>query len=94
MPVRILTAAQVCRALPMDLAIEGMKRAYQRLSMGQAVMPLRTLGEILAGRKRGRSSAGEITYFKSCGLAVQDAVAAGIVLRQAAAHNLGTMVDL
>ncbi len=52
------------------------------------------LGEILAGRKRGRSSAGEITYFKSCGLAVQDAVAAGIALKRALSQGLGTVLEL
>ena len=52
------------------------------------------LGEILAGRKPGRSSPAQTTYFKSCGLAVQDAVAAGIALEQATARNLGTLVNL
>ncbi len=72
---------------------------------GDLVLPIRKgeipasrihaeLGEILAGRKRGRTSADEITYFKSCGLAVQDAVAAGIALKQALAQGLGTVVEL
>ncbi|MBI3697859.1 MAG: ornithine cyclodeaminase family protein [Acidobacteria bacterium] len=52
------------------------------------------LGEVLAGRKPARSSPAQITYFKSCGLAVQDAVAAGIALEQATARNLGTLVNL
>ncbi len=52
------------------------------------------LGEILAGRKPGRSSPAQITCFKSCGLAVQDAAAAGIALEQAVARNLGTPVNL
>ena len=72
---------------------------------GDLVIPIRNgevpashihaeLGEILAGRKRGRTSPNEITYFKSCGLAVQDAVAANIVLKQALAANLGAVVNL
>ncbi len=52
------------------------------------------LGEILAGLKPGRTSPQQITFFKSVGLAVQDAVAARIVLHNALAANLGTEVDL
>lgn len=52
------------------------------------------LGEIIAGRKPGRTSPDQITYFKSCGVAVQDAVAARLALEQAVTHNLGTMVSL
>ena len=52
------------------------------------------LGEIIAGLKPGRSSEQQITYFKSVGLAVQDAVAARIVLHNALAANLGTEAAL
>jgi ornithine cyclodeaminase/alanine dehydrogenase-like protein (mu-crystallin family) len=38
----ILTAEDVCKALPMNEAIEGMKSAYAALSDGRAVVPLRT----------------------------------------------------
>ncbi len=52
------------------------------------------LGEIIAGQKPGRTSPAQITFFKSVGLAVQDAAAAQIVLRNALAANLGTEVAL
>ncbi|MFQ5410143.1 MAG: ornithine cyclodeaminase family protein [Anaerolineales bacterium] len=52
------------------------------------------LGEIVAGTKPGRTSDDQITYFKSCGVAVQDAVAAGIALAEAERLGLGTTVTL
>ena len=45
------------------------------------------LGEIVLGRKMGRQSDDEITYFKSVGIAVQDAMAAQLALENA--HKLG-----
>lgn len=52
------------------------------------------LGEIVAGHKPGRTSPEQITLFKSVGNAVQDAAATGIILRNAAAQQLGTYVNL
>jgi ornithine cyclodeaminase len=51
------------------------------------------LGELVLGRKAGRQSADEITYFKSVGLAVQDALAAQLALENARKMNLGREVD-
>ena len=47
------------------------------------------LGEILLGRKEGRTSDEQITFFKSVGVAVQDAMAAQTALRNAKAQGLG-----
>lgn len=52
------------------------------------------LGEILNDKKEGRQSADEITYFKSCGVAVQDAIAASIALKNAEAMTIGTLLDM
>lgn len=52
------------------------------------------LGEIINGHKAGRETEDEITFFKSVGLAAQDAAAAGAVLREAEARGLGTVVEL
>ncbi len=52
------------------------------------------LGEIISGSKPGRTSPQQITFFKSVGLAAQDAVAARIVLHNALAANLGTEATL
>ncbi len=52
------------------------------------------LGEIVLGLKRGRIDEEQVTYFKSVGVAVQDAVAARIALSNAVMANLGLEVDL
>ena len=51
------------------------------------------LGEVVLGQKQGRQTRAEITYFKSVGIAVQDAMAAQVVLTNARKMNLGTEVD-
>ena len=52
------------------------------------------LGEVAAGKKPGRGSVREITYFKSVGNAVQDVSVAQAVYRRARGENLGQEVDL
>ena len=50
------------------------------------------LGEIVLGRKPGRSSPEQITFYKSVGVAVQDALAAQLALQNARTQRLGTDV--
>jgi ornithine cyclodeaminase len=52
------------------------------------------IGELLVGGVAGRSSADEITIFKSLGLAVEDLAAAELVLGRAEAEDAGTVVSL
>ena len=52
------------------------------------------LGEIVASTKLGRQSTEEVTFFKSVGLAVQDAAAAAAALKKAEELGLGTVVGL
>ena len=52
------------------------------------------IGEIVNGDKPGRQSDSEITFFKSVGVAVQDAVAGAAVLAAAEAKGLGGLADL
>jgi ornithine cyclodeaminase/alanine dehydrogenase-like protein (mu-crystallin family) len=52
------------------------------------------LGELLIGAAEGRRSDGELTVFKSLGLAVEDLAAAEHVLRRAEAENVGAVVSL
>jgi ornithine cyclodeaminase len=52
------------------------------------------LGELLIGRARGRSSPSEVTIFKSLGMAVEDVVAATLVVSRARAAGLGQSFDL
>jgi ornithine cyclodeaminase/alanine dehydrogenase-like protein (mu-crystallin family) len=52
------------------------------------------LGEIVAGKATGRTSAHEVTLFKSVGVAIQDLAAATRVLEQAEVRGFGRMVQL
>lgn len=52
------------------------------------------IGEIVNGDKPGRQADDEITFFKSVGVAVQDAVAAAAVLKEAETRDLGLLVDM
>jgi len=51
------------------------------------------LGELVLGKVSGRESQEEITYFKSVGIAVQDAMAAQVALNNAHKMNIGTEVN-
>ena len=52
------------------------------------------LGELVRGDKPGRTSAAQITLYKSVGVAVQDVAAAALVLEAARARGIGTDIDL
>jgi ornithine cyclodeaminase/alanine dehydrogenase-like protein (mu-crystallin family) len=71
---------------------------------GDLIQPLRAglfkeshicgeLGEVILEKVPGRQSAEEITYFKSVGVAVQDAMAAQVALHNARRMNIGREVD-
>ncbi|MCZ6777108.1 MAG: ornithine cyclodeaminase family protein [Ignavibacteria bacterium] len=47
------------------------------------------LGELVLGKKKGRESADEITFFKSVGMSVQDIVVANAVYKKALDNNVG-----
>ena len=52
------------------------------------------LGELVRGDRPGRTSADQITLYKSVGVAVQDVAAAALVLEAARARGIGTDIDL
>ncbi|HWI20232.1 MAG TPA: ornithine cyclodeaminase family protein [Vicinamibacterales bacterium] len=52
------------------------------------------IGELVLGRVPGRSTASEITIFKSLGMAVEDVVAADLVFRRASESGAGTELTL
>jgi alanine dehydrogenase len=71
---------------------------------GDLILPIRAglfgedhihaeLGEIVLGKRSGRQSVDEVTYFKSVGVAVQDAMAASLALANARKMGLGHEVD-
>ncbi len=80
-------------------------RASALEEAGDLLLPLRAgligedhlasdLGSLLLGRVAGRSSADEVTLFKSVGVAIQDLCAAARVLETARRTGLGTPVRL
>ena len=52
------------------------------------------VGDVVLGRAAGRSSAAEVTVFKSLGLAVEDVVAADLVLSRAVEQGAGAELTL
>lgn len=52
------------------------------------------IGEVITGEQAGRTHPDQITYFKSVGVAVQDAAAAAMALRNAERENIGIEVAL
>jgi ornithine cyclodeaminase len=52
------------------------------------------VGELAAGTRLGRASREQITVYKSVGVAAEDAAAAALVLRHAAARGLGQRVEI
>jgi ornithine cyclodeaminase len=52
------------------------------------------IGELISGAKPGRTSAEQITLYKSVGVAVQDAVAARLVLDAAEKQGVGREVEV
>jgi len=72
---------------------------------GDLIQPLRAglispqhihseIGEIVLGLKAGRANPDQVTFFKSVGLAVQDAAAARLAMENALRMGLGQRVDL
>lgn len=53
-----------------------------------------TLGEVLSGKKQGRTDADAITLFDSTGMGLQDVAAAAAIYRRARARNAGTRLTL
>ena len=60
--------------------------------MGLAEDSMTELGDLVLGKASGRQSKEEITFFKSVGVAVQDAMAAQLALQNAEKFGLGTEV--
>jgi ornithine cyclodeaminase len=52
------------------------------------------IGELVSGTRPGRTSADQLTLYKSVGVAVQDAAAAALVLAAARDRGSGTEITL
>jgi ornithine cyclodeaminase len=66
-------------------------RAVEERGIGPGHI-LAELGELLVGAHEGRRHAGELTLFKSLGLAVEDLAAATLCVERARARGIGTEV--
>ncbi len=88
----------VCRAL---VVVDSRRAAWEEA--GDLIQPMQAglidrehihaeLGELVLGRCPGRTDDQQITFFKSVGLAVQDAVAARLALENATRLKLGQAV--
>ena len=97
--VREVPAETVCRALAV---VDSREAAWEEA--GDLIQPLRDgqitrdhihaeLGELVVGTKLGRSSPRQTTFFKSVGLAVQDAAAAQLAISNATDAGFGQTVD-
>lgn len=79
-------------------------RAASLEEAGDLIQPIRAglfdeshlhaeIGEIILGRKPGRTTQHEITYFKSVGIAVQDAMAAQTAIKNADKMGIGQRLN-
>jgi ornithine cyclodeaminase/alanine dehydrogenase-like protein (mu-crystallin family) len=84
----VVDSLQACLAEAGDLIIPLEKNVISKLDIHAE------LGQIINGERAARESREEITFFKSVGVAVQDAAAANEILRAAEAQGLGTVVKL
>lgn len=76
-------------------AVEEAGEVIAALQRGQIrEEQLEELGAIVNGTSPGRQDRGEVTVFKSVGVAIQDLAAADYALRAATRDGLGTVVDL
>ena len=67
---------------------------FDHLVLEEVPIPEPNLGEVVDGSKPGRESAEEITFFKSVGLAVQDAASAARVFDLAKAAGVGVEIEI
>lgn len=84
----VVDSLQACLAEAGDLIVALEKNVISKLDIHAE------LGQIVNGERPARESHDEITFFKSVGVAVQDAAAANAVLRAAERMGLGTLVEL
>ena len=84
----VVDSLQACLAEAGDLLVPLEKNIISKVDIHGE------LGSIVNGEIPGRESPEEITFFKSVGVAVQDASAATAILREAEVQGLGTLAPL
>jgi ornithine cyclodeaminase len=61
---------------------------------GVEVERLTELGEVIAGSRPGRATVEEVTVYKSTGIAIEDAAAAGLVYARALKEGIGLEIEV
>ncbi len=75
------------------LALAGdFRRAKEAGAVGDDHI-IGSIGDLLTGRVAGRTSAEDITLFKSLGMVAEDLVSADFILREAERQGVGQLVD-
>lgn len=91
----VAASALFCDSRESVLAEAGeFQRAVTEGLIGGAEHIRAELGEVLAGTAAGRRDDGELTLFRSLGIAVEDLAAAETAVAAARAQGLGTEVEL
>ena len=88
----VVDSREACLAEAGDLIIPNANIRTE--NENELVLGSAEIGEIVNGNAPGRESENDITFFKSVGVAVQDAVAGAAVLAAAEAEGLGTVINL
>ncbi len=91
-PALIASAKVVADSLNQSCAIGDTHHAIAKGLMRKEDV-YAELGEIVAGKKSGRTTDDEIIIFDSTGVAMEDAVAAAAVYEKARARNIGTYFE-
>ena len=91
-PALIASTKVVADSLDQSCAIGDTHHAIAQGLMRKADV-YAELGEIVAGKKAGRTTDDEIIIFDSTGVAMEDAVAAAAVYEKARASNIGTYFE-
>jgi alanine dehydrogenase len=87
----VVESRSAALAAPPAGAVE-LARAIEAGAVDADLVP--EIGEIAAGDRAGRTDADQLTLYKSVGVAVQDAAAAGLILEAAHARGVGTEVEV
>lgn len=85
--VRVIDSRNDCLDNAGDLMIPIAEGVIDRDSVVE-------LGDVVAGRARGRQDGDEITYFKSVGVPIQDLVTALAIEERAIKADIGTVLDI
>jgi alanine dehydrogenase len=92
-PALLAASTVVVDVLDQCAAIGELHHAIEQGVMTRANVHAE-LGEVIAGRKRGRTSPEQIAIFDSTGTALQDAAAAAVAYERAVEAGVGARMDL